>query len=287
MLFCYFKIIKIMRRSYFYSSCPKLRVDILIGNYWNFPINKRQYCAFANKTLVSFVVWVNHYSHISNQSLWPCRCYCNKFPTFYWKLYIIKNSFLFCIYYFQIRKTCSIERAIVNEPKISVNQPFMMHLFKCFINKFYNVRIKCIFLSRPIKRKSKFAKLVLNPSTMLFHIFPNHFVKRTLVKIQSGFSYLFQFFLKYKLCFNPCMICSRKPKNTVPFHPMISNKNVFHSKHRVAEMKRAISIGRRQNYRIRLSLGINFRFKIPFSLPLFIDFLLNVFVIINFIHLFP
>ena len=55
----YHKVIRVVRRCYLNTSCTEFLINVFIGNYGNFSVNKRQNKCFADKVCVSFVLGVN------------------------------------------------------------------------------------------------------------------------------------------------------------------------------------------------------------------------------------
>ena len=65
----YFKVVRVMCRGYFYTTCTEFPVNITVSNKRNFSSHQRQYQLFAYKILVSFIIRMYCNRSISKHSL--------------------------------------------------------------------------------------------------------------------------------------------------------------------------------------------------------------------------
>ena len=65
-------VIRVMGRSNLYHTCSKSQFDEGVCNDWNLPVCKRKGKCLSHNILISFILWIHSYSHVSEHGLWSC-----------------------------------------------------------------------------------------------------------------------------------------------------------------------------------------------------------------------
>ena len=165
------KVIWVMCRRDFYDTGTKFHIYIIISNQRNFTVYQRQNQFFANQIFIPLIIRIHGYCCITKKCLRTCCSQINITASIRKRIaQMPKMSFLIFILYFRIRNRSQAVWTPVDDSLPTVNQTFIIKIYKNFLNCFITALIHRKTLSIPITGRAHFLKLRYNSSAEF--IFP-------------------------------------------------------------------------------------------------------------------
>ena len=230
MTFAYFKVIRIMCRCNFYTSCSKFFVNILIRNNRDLTVSQRQFQHFADQIFVSFIIRIDCNCSISEKCFRTCSCdlYKSAFLTYDRIINVPEKSVLILMFYLCIRDGSLAYRTPVDDSGTFVNISFLIQTDKYFLYSLGASFVHCEAFSLPVCRSTEFLQLVDDLSAVLFFPCPRMFKEFFTSDIVFVDSFFFQFIDNLNLCCDCSMVGSRLPQSFVSLHSLETDQYILH-----------------------------------------------------------
>ncbi len=167
-----FEVQGIMRRGYFHNAGAEFRVDRIVRDYFEFQWsqNALRLDFFSDIFLIPLVFRIHRKRGIAEFCFGPDGGKCER-PIFD----VIEGIFAFDVFYLQVRERGFVLGAPVHDFQIPVYQAVFVKLFERFVDGFYDIRIKCEFLARPVAGSAELAELVFHHFFIFLREFPDLF----------------------------------------------------------------------------------------------------------------
>ena len=273
----HFKVVRIVGRCDFYTACAIFHIDIFIGNNRNFSAVSGQFYFFADKCGISFIIRIDCHRRITGNRLRSCCC--NLYITFFSHYRIIDipemSVFIFMLH-FNIRKCGLTAGTPVRYTEPLINQTFFIKGNKNLTDRFGTNIVHCKPFTAPITGRTEMTNLVTDCISVFFFPCPNTFQEFFTSQVIFGQTLFGNLLFYLDLGSNPCMIFPGEPKNIVPLHSFVTDKNILERIIKsMSHMKLSRNVRRRQHNAVWFFFRIRLIMKYAVLFPELIPFLLN------------
>ncbi len=281
------KVVGIVGRRNLHHTGTEVPIHIGVGNDGYLTVHQRKEDGFSDEMLISFVLRMHCHSCIAQHGLRPCGGNGHPLLT---ALYGISNipepALLLFVFHFRIGKGGFALGTPVDNAVSLINQSFLIqadeHLGDCLAAAF----VQGEAFPGPVAGRSQLFQLINNPSAVSVLPFPCPFQKAIPAHIILRESFFCQLCNDFCLRGNAGVIGAGHPQRTVSLHALPAYQNILPGiVQRMAHMKLARNIRRRDHNTERFLVFIRLRMKISFFRPFLIDPILHLAGIIGFCNI--
>ena len=148
-----FIVINIVSRRNFQSSCTKFYINIFIFDDRNYTPHHRNNYFLTSQMLITLIIRIYTNGYVSKNSFRTSSCNSKIFLRIFNFIYKVKKlSVLFFIDYFLIRKSGLSLWVPINHTIPSVDESFVIQIYKNFNNRLIQIIIHSEFGALPITR---------------------------------------------------------------------------------------------------------------------------------------
>ena len=224
------KVVRVMSRGNLHAAGTEFLIHILIRNHRNLAIGKWQLQHLANQILITFILRINCYCRITQQSFRTGRCNLNKSALFSDNRIIDmpEKTILLLMLYLGIGNRGLADRAPVDDAGAFINISFFIQLDKYFQ---YRIGTSCIHrktLSVPVCGRTKLMKLIDDAGTILLLPVPACFQKAVTSQIMFVDAFASQLVNNLYFGRDRCVIRARLPECLIALHPFVTGQNILH-----------------------------------------------------------
>ena len=278
------KVVRIMCRCDLYTAGSEFFVNILISNYRDLSVCKRQLQHLANQILVSLIFRIYCNCSITQKCLRTCGCDLNEtsFLSYDGIIDVPEKSVLVLMHNLCIRNRGLAYRTPVDDPGAFVDISFLIKTDKYFLNSLGAALIHGKALTLPVCRCSQLFQLIDDLSAVLLFPCPGMFHKFVTADLVLINSFLTKLLCYLNLCSDGCMVSSRLPECLIALHSFETDQDILHGLIQcMSHMQLSGYIGRRHYNCKRFFVRINFCMKVSVIHPFFVQTILNTLGIVR------
>ena len=242
---CHVEVVRIVSRCDFHDPCPKCRVDVVVGDDFEFDRTNQslKLNLFANPFFIALVIRVHGKSCIAEFGFRTHGGDC-KWPVAHIVEWV--GALLCCR--FEFREGCLMFGTPVHTPFSTVGEAFTIEFLESFVDGFYNVGVEGELLAAPVARCPQLSQLIFHKRFVGKRKLKDLRTELVGVHSEARPTLFFQLFFIHNLCFKSRVVGSREPERFFPLHPLVADNQIFNgNEDTVACVERPIRVRRRHD----------------------------------------
>ena len=280
----YLKVVGVVSGSNFNYARTLRHIGMLVADYRNFLVDKRQDYVTAVKVLVSLIICVDGNGGIAEHSLGTGGRKLKLLARFLNRIEKMPEMrILLLILNLSVGNRGVAVRTPVNHTVALINQILIIKSYENFLNGVAAALVKSEAFPVPVAGRAHFLKLLDNSAAVLLLPCPGALKELVSAEILLGDAFLAHGFNYLSLGGYRRVVGAGKPQSIVTRHSVITDKNVLKRiVKRVTHVKLARDVGRRNDYCVSLFALLTLGVEVFVGNPFIINTLFNVFRVVLF-----